>query len=578
LLYETLTGRPAFPGATAAERLSAVLTDSPPPIERAGLPADINVILNRAFQKDPQERFANAGSFLAALQEASGGEWLDELPDSVVVLDFVNSGGSTEDDWIGRGIADTVHSDLSRSYGIEVMRRERMLELRAAGGRSLDPAETALALGARWVIPGNYQRSNEELLVNVSLIEASTRRVAVAQRIDRHLSELFAIESQIVEAVTQTLRPASPVRKSKEARPSLSAFECYARAQQLFDRRDRGSIGQAGELLMHAVKMEPTYAPALAALAGVHAIRFTYTSDAASLDKAIEYAQQAIRHDPNSAVAFTWLGYGLARKVSVPEAREAWRRAREADPSGFYAYYFDVPVAAFVGAPEEALHLARRAVELSSRSASPLWGLGCLHLTLGQYAEAKWCFLRCIDICARATGAEGSPGVEGCLGECLRRLRQFEEARRYCLQGVEHAEKTDYVYRDTNRVLSLVALGRTALDENDVACAEAAFSQAIAHIHGRTRTLAGGTLLVQALAGSARAQQKQERFDQAVKLFESRESYDFSWYWLCTDDVTCLDLARAAQTLRHPQTDTYFERARLSGSLEAQSFAAGASF
>ena len=104
LLYETLTGQPAFPGATAAERLSAVLSDSPPAIERAGLPPDIHVILNRAFQKHPQDRFANAGSFLAALQEASGGEWLDELPDSVVVLDFVNSEGSTEDDWIGEGL------------------------------------------------------------------------------------------------------------------------------------------------------------------------------------------------------------------------------------------------------------------------------------------------------------------------------------------------------------------------------------------------------------------------------------------------------------------------------------------
>ena len=119
------------------------------------------------------------------------------------------------------------------------MRRERLLELRAAGGRALDPAETALALGARWVISGNYQRSNEELLVNVSLIEASTRRVAVAQRIERRLSELFVIESQIVEAVTQTLRPASPVRKSKEARPSLSASNAMSKRSNCSMTRSR---------------------------------------------------------------------------------------------------------------------------------------------------------------------------------------------------------------------------------------------------------------------------------------------------------------------------------------------------
>ena len=110
-----------------------------------------------------------------ALQEASGGESLDELPDSVVVLDFTNSGRSTEDDWIGRGIADTLQTDLRRAYGIEVLRRERILELRAVRqDHPATPAETALALGCRWTIFGAYERSANELSVTMSMIEAST--------------------------------------------------------------------------------------------------------------------------------------------------------------------------------------------------------------------------------------------------------------------------------------------------------------------------------------------------------------------------------------------------------------------
>ena len=77
-------------------------------------------------------------------------------------------------------------------------------------------------------------------------------------------------------------------------------------------------------------------------------------------------------------------------------------------------------------------------------------------------------------------------------------------------------------------------------------------------------SLAGGTLLVQALAGSARAQRNPDPFDEALTLFESRAQYDFSWYWLCTDDVTCLDLAQAAEALhRQDEAAAYFDRARM---------------
>ena len=79
------------------------------------------------------------------------------------------------------------------------------------------------------------------------------------------------------------------------------------------------------------------------------------------------------------------------------------------------------------------------------------------------------------------------------------------------------------MFRDTNRVVSLIALGRTALQQRDISAARAAYGQAIAHVRGRQRTLAGGWLLVQALSGLARADDDAAPYSEAVHLHRSRD-------------------------------------------------------
>jgi tetratricopeptide (TPR) repeat protein len=563
LLYEALTGRPAFPATSVAGRLAAVLSDDPAPIERAGVPPRVVDGVRHALRKDARDRYASAGAFLSDLQDASGGESLAALPDSIVVLDLDNRTGQAGDDWIGRGVAETIENELKALDGLEVVRRERLAEARATqrDAERASPAQLALRLGSRWAVAGAYECEGERLAVTVSLVDAATGRAAVTEQVAGERPDLFSIHQRIVDALRVALRPTLP-RREAAAPASLTAFELFMRAQQLFDRRDRGSMAQAGELLNETLKQDPSYAPALAQLTGVFAVRFVYTGDRESLDKAIALGRRAIAIDDRSAVAYTWLGYALGRRGDVDGARDAFRRAREVDPGWYYAYYFGVPVAVELGDADEALMLAQRAVELSPRPASALWGLGCLHLILGHHTEAVWCFERCLEAYRKGRG-EVLPAVQGCLGECLRRMGALDDARRYCLAGVEHAEQTDYVYRDTNRVLSLVALGRTALDQDDAAAAQAAFTQAAAHVKGRARMLAGGMLLVQALAGIARAERRPDRYDEAVAIMNQRELYDFSWYWLCTNGVTCLDLAAAARALgRQNDADDWQRRAR----------------
>lgn len=128
------------------------------------------------------------------------------------------------------------------------------------------------------------------------------------------------------------------------------------------------------------------------------------------------------------------------------------------------------------------------------------------------------------------------------------------------------------MYRDTFRGVCLCALGRTAVSQGDAAAAHAAFLQAASHLRGRPHGLGGGFLLVQALAGLARSGAGAAPFEEAIALYRSRRGHDFSVMWACSDDVTLLDLARAAAALgRGQESGELFSAARRAGSREASS-------
>ena len=123
---------------------------------------------------------------------------------------------------------------------------------------------------------------------------------------------------------------------------------------------------------------------------------------------------------------------------------------------------------------------------------------------------------------------------------------------RRCLEGLGDVERSDSMYRDSFRAICLCSLGRTALDQGDREGARASFAQALTHLRGRPRGLGGGQLVVQALAGLARATDQRPLFEESQALFQSRQGYDFSALWTCTDDVSRIELARTAAAFGQP--------------------------
>ena len=556
VLYEMASGRPAFPGAHATERIAAILSKQPAPLGSAEAGLYLNEIIQRALSKDPRARYQSAAAMLSdlrAMQEGDVAQPSAGSPQTLAILDFRNLSRQSDDDWIGSGVAESLAADLARVPGLIVVGREKLLATTRAhaatssGDQSSDALAVGSVLGCRWIVLGSYQRLGPMLRVTTQLTEVGTGDVVAAEKLDGPVETLFNMQDRLSQAILASLNltlptPAAGVVAARD----LQAFEYYARGRRLFQRLERGTFDQARELYERAIAQEPNHARALSGLAGLHAMRFTFTTDTGELEKAAEYANRAIAADPHLADPHVWLGYAFMRWNRMDEALAAELRAAELDPDNGYPPYFAGCTFQFQGRSAEALPFFQRAITREPPHGFAWLALGSAHQALGNMNECLWCVDRAIAL-ESVPGAAPTAGASGFLGECLRLAGRLQEARAACVAGIEAAERSDHMYRDTFRAISLCALGRTALDQGDTAGAHAAFTQAVAQIKGRDRTLGGGFLLVQALAGLARAGDGVKSLEEAVRLYRRRERFNFSLLWTCDEPTTERDLAAAGE-------------------------------
>jgi len=544
VLYELLAGVPAFGGANAADRMAATLFRDPPPLPLAA--SAVEGIVLRALARAPDQRYPSTVEFLRDLRQASEGQVVAAYPDTVAVLDFENRSGNPADAWIGGGIVENLTSELSRYVGVGIVPRPQWMKA-AAAEADHDPAALGARIGCRWVVSGSVQVVGPSIRVLMQLTHVPTAQTAAREKVDGKIEDLFSVQDRLANRAAETLQ----LQRRQEAEPArvapgLGAYECYRRGMEHFHTMSRGGFERAEELLTEAVRQHPNYPDALASLAAVHDLRFTFTSDAHELELAAVHARRAIALDPRHSAAHLWLAYSHFRRVELDEGLEMAKRAEALDPTNHFAPYFSACMRQQRGELEAAVGLFQRAVAVTPGFGFAWVGLGCAHTDLGRFEEAMWSFERGIEL--ERTGMRSTAGAAGYAGDCLRRQGRLAEARARCLEGVETAESSDNMFRDTLRAICLNTLGRTALGQGDREAARAAFVQSELQLDGRRQTLAGGHLYCQALAGLSAAEGDRERLRRAQGLFRDRSAFNWSWMWLCSDEITreYVELAEAA--------------------------------
>ncbi|MBX5150287.1 adenylate cyclase [Rhizobium lentis] len=311
------------------------------------------------------------------------------LPDkpSIAVLPFLNIGSDPEQESFVDGLTEDLITDLSRMPGLFVIARNSAF---AYKGRAMDVREIAEELGVRYLLEGSARRAAGRVRINAKLIDAVSGDHLWAERFDRSLDDIFALQDEvtgrIVEALLGRLRALPPRNRPK----NIEAYDLCVRARKMMD-----DAPQAAEevhlMLTRAISLDPDYAEAYRWLAVNHWMGWVHSGGPTKSNRgiALQLARKAVAIDPNDAGCRWVLAYLLAYERDFAEADVQFAKAIELDPNeaDTFASLSDITVLA--GRIEEGLEHVRKAFRLNPFPAGWYYlALGQAQYAAGQYEAA----------------------------------------------------------------------------------------------------------------------------------------------------------------------------------------------
>jgi TolB-like protein/predicted Ser/Thr protein kinase len=224
VLYEMLSGRQAFGGATFVETLASVVHDEPRALDTA--PPPLAAIVGRCLKKSARERFQTITDVRAALEGVSPTGPHPEAAPSIAVLPFASLGAEPENEYFGDGLAEEIMNALAQVDGLKVIARASAFSFK---GKSQDVRQIAHALGVTHVLDGSVRRSGGRVRVTAQLVAASDGAHAWSQRFDRPMTDVFAMQDEMAEAITTALKGRLGVTPARPRQyvPNLDAYERY---------------------------------------------------------------------------------------------------------------------------------------------------------------------------------------------------------------------------------------------------------------------------------------------------------------------------------------------------------------
>src|SRR5665213_924900 len=352
-------------------------------------------------------------------------------PPSIAVLPFNNMSGDPEQEYFSDGITEDIITDLSKIGGLLVIARNSSFTYK---GRSVDVRNVGRELGVRSVLEGSIRRAGNRVRITAQLIDAATGGHLWADRFDRDLTDIFAVQDevtrQIVDALKVKLTPGEEARIADTPTDNLEAHDLYLQGHALAvsPNINGNAYTQAVEFLTRAITLDPGYARALAGLAFMHVFNFhnRWTGDPdAALHHAGELAAKAIATDANEPSGYVATALVAENLRDYERARTAIEKALQLNPNDANALNVQGTLAIFTGQPDAAIEHIERAMRLDPGfSQQYLHFLGLAHLLMGHYETAEtMCRERIRLVPETDTSRSALASVLGHLGE-------IDEARR----------------------------------------------------------------------------------------------------------------------------------------------------
>ena len=381
VLYEMITGETPFRGDYEQAMSYSIMNEAPKPVRslRPDAPVEVERLIEKTLSKDPNERYQKAIELLGALQSLKRrfesqaldvGQSDAKATPSIAVLPFANLSADKENEYFSDGLAEDIIDALTQVPGLRVMARTSAFTFR---GKEADVREIGARLNVEHILEGSVRRAGSRLRVTAQLVKASDGYHLWSQRFDREMTDVFAIQDEISQAIVEKLR----LRLSgdrplvKRYTENFAAYDLCLKARYHLLKMTREGLEAGRRYCEQAIALDPNYALAHVVLAESYfwSAYWGSTNPRESFPRAKSAALEALRLDDTIADGHSALGTVLgAGEFDWHGAEREFCRAQELNSSyaaarydyvWCYGMYFLLPL----GRTGEALTELRRALE-----------------------------------------------------------------------------------------------------------------------------------------------------------------------------------------------------------------------
>ncbi len=317
-----------------------------------------------------------------------------ELPDkpSIAVLPFVNMSGDPEQEYFSDGITEDLITDLSKISGLFVIARNSAFLYK---GEAANLQQVGRELGVRYVLEGSVRRAGDRVRITAQLVDARTGYHLWAERYDRDLKDIFALQDEVTQKIVAALKVKLTRGEmellERKYTDNPEAYDCYLRGWDYCLCFTKEANAKAREIYERAIELDPEYALAYVGLAWTHLNEwsFGWTQDPSSLELAFELAKRAVALDDSLPGAYMILGNVYLWKKQHEKAIAEAQKAISLNPNDADSYALLGHILNFAERPEEAIEVTEKAMRLNPHyPVFYLFNLGHAYRLMGRCAEA----------------------------------------------------------------------------------------------------------------------------------------------------------------------------------------------
>ena len=335
-----------------------------------------------------------AGAYSALTERLSAAPPLPDKPSiAIAVLPFENMSGDPEQEYFADGMVEEIITALSRFKWAFVIARNSSFTLK---GKAVDIKEVGRRLGVRYVLEGSVRKAAGKVRITGQLIDAVTGAHIWADRFERDLTDVFALQDEVTLAVVSAIQPKifqTEIALATRRRPeNLTAYDFWLRAIQQSSLSTREGLAEAIRLARRALELDPGFgrAASLASVFHLNNFVFGYSTDPQfELEEAVRLSRLALRiddGDPNTLARASLISAYVVRDSE--SALEMADRAVALNPNSFDAWHARGWVYRAAGLPQEAVRSFERGIRMSPIDPAMFAGMGMALVELRRFDEA----------------------------------------------------------------------------------------------------------------------------------------------------------------------------------------------